>query len=179
MFGSRGSRGRFGILRTLNYVAFMPLVSRAPMYGRLLLELVRDDRIPASQKAMLGIPLAYLALPVDLIPEFIPVIGALDDVAVVILALDLFLEGVPRELLDEKLAKLEIDPKVLDRDLAQVRRFVPSPVRRAAMRLPGVFEGIAGIFRQSGLDRRFREMVDPEGERASRARPVNSQEFSA
>ncbi|HEV8054024.1 MAG TPA: YkvA family protein [Candidatus Limnocylindrales bacterium] len=179
MFGSRGSRGRFGFLRTLNYVAFMPLVSRAPMYGRLLLELVRDDRIPASQKAMLGIPLAYLALPVDLIPEFIPVIGAIDDVAVVILALDLFLEGVPRELLDEKLAKLEIDPKVLDRDLAQVRRFVPSPVRRAAMRLPGVFEGIAGIFRQSGLDRRFREMGDPEGERASRARPVNSQEFSA
>ena len=42
---------------------------------------------------MLGVAAAYVASPIDLIPDFIPVISRLDDVAVIVLAVDLFLEA--------------------------------------------------------------------------------------
>ncbi len=163
---------RRGFVRTLNYVAFLPLASRAPTYGRLLLALVRDDRVPASRKAVLGLAAAYLALPVDLIPEAVPVIGALDDLAVVILALDVFLETVPPQLLEEKLVELEIDRGQLERDLAQVRRFVPGPVRRTFARLPDALASAASLLGRSGLDARFREWLDSDEQRVRRARPV-------
>ena len=152
----------------------MPLASRAPTYGRLLAALVRDERIPASRKAVLAVGAGYLALPIDLIPERIPVIGALDDLAVVVLALDIFLESVPPELLDEKLVELDIDRAQLDRDLAQVRRFVPGPVRRAFARLPDVLEEVGSLARRSGVDERVRTWINSDRERAQRARPVGA-----
>jgi uncharacterized membrane protein YkvA (DUF1232 family) len=159
---SKRSRGPLGLVRTLNYLAFMPLASRMPMYGRLILALLRDERIPASQKAVLGLAVGYLALPIDLIPETIPIVGALDDVAVAVLAVDIFLERVPRALLDEKLAELDIDRGELDKDLAQVRRLVPSPIRRAAMRLPEAIEGVGSLIERTGIDRRLRSWIKEE-----------------
>jgi uncharacterized membrane protein YkvA (DUF1232 family) len=153
-------------------MAFMPLASRAPTYGRLLLSLVRDERVPGSRKAVLALAAGYLVLPIDLIPETIPVVGALDDVAVVVLALDIFLESVPRPLLQEKLVELDIDPHELERDLAQVRRFVPGPVRSAFARLPDVLDGAASFASRSGIQDRLREWINSDELRARRARPV-------
>ena len=48
----------------------------------------------------------YLVVGRDLIPDDIPIIGGLDDLVVVVLAVDLFLDGVPAELLEEKLDEL-------------------------------------------------------------------------
>ena len=159
---SKRSRGPLGLVRTLNYLAFMPLASRMPMYGRLILALLRDDRIPTSQKAVLGLAVGYLALPLDLIPEAIPIVGAIDDVAVAVLAIDVFLERVPRALLDEKLAELEIDRAELDKDLAQVRRLVPSPIRKAAMRLPEALASAGSLIERTGLERRLRSWIREE-----------------
>ena len=155
----KGSSRGLGLVRTLNLLAFAPLASRAPTYGRLVLALLRDERVPSSQKAILGVAAAYLVLPVDIIPEALPVIGAVDDVAVAILALDLFLEGVPRSLLDEHIGELGIDGSELDRDLAQVRRFVPGPVRGAFRRLPGAMASAGRLVGQTGLDRRLRRWI--------------------
>lgn len=44
--------------------------------------LVRDDRVPRSAKLWLGFAAVWLASPIDLIPEFIPVLGPLDDAIV-------------------------------------------------------------------------------------------------
>ncbi|HET7677416.1 MAG TPA: YkvA family protein [Candidatus Limnocylindrales bacterium] len=156
------SRGPTGLIRTLNYMAFAPLVLRLPTYGRLLLALLRDDRVPASEKAVLGMAVAYLALPIDLIPEAIPILGALDDVAVAVLAVDVFLERISPALLDEKLQELDIDRRELDRDLEQVRRVVPRPIRRAAARLPGLASGIADLAARSGLGSRLRAWIKEE-----------------
>jgi uncharacterized membrane protein YkvA (DUF1232 family) len=155
-------------------MAFMPLASRAPTYGRLLMSLVRDERVPGSRKAVLALAAGYLVLPIDLIPETVPVLGALDDVAVVVLALDIFLESVPRSLLQEKLVELDIDANQLDRDLAQVRRFVPGPVRSAFARLPEVLDGAASFASRTGIQGRVREWLNSDEQRARRARPVGA-----
>ena len=78
-------------------------------------------------------------------PDDVPLIGGLDDLVVVVLAVDLFLDGVPRELLEEKLAELGIDRAAFDRDIAQIRRLTPGPVRRTIRRVPGLIAGAAAM----------------------------------
>src|SRR6187551_196859 len=68
-------------LTVLSFWPFMPIVARAPLYGRLLVELMLDRRVPASRKAIMGFAVAYVVSPIDLVPDFIPVISRLDDVA--------------------------------------------------------------------------------------------------
>ncbi|MEP6694138.1 MAG: DUF1232 domain-containing protein [Chloroflexota bacterium] len=53
-----------------------------PNLARLFHGLMRDPRVPTSSKILVGIGLAWFASPIDLIPEFIPVIGPLDDAVV-------------------------------------------------------------------------------------------------
>lgn len=53
----------------------------------LFKRLLGDPRVPRRRKALLGVVVGYLAMPFDLIPDFIPVIGLLDDALVVVLAL--------------------------------------------------------------------------------------------
>src|SRR5215218_10446704 len=53
----------------------------------LLKRLLGDDRIPRRRKLLLVASLAYLASPIDLVPDFIPVAGQLDDAIVVALAI--------------------------------------------------------------------------------------------
>ena len=53
----------------------------------LVARLMRDERVPRRSKSLLVALAAYLALPFDLIPDFIPVAGQLDDAIVVALVL--------------------------------------------------------------------------------------------
>lgn len=48
----------------------------------LIRRLLRDPRVPRLRKLSLGLLVAYLACPIDLIPDFLPVIGQLDDALV-------------------------------------------------------------------------------------------------
>src|SRR4051794_41961637 len=89
----RGRDRRIGLRRLLGLAAILPLASRAPMYGRLFWELVRDDRTPAGRKALLGAALGYIALGRDLIPDDVPIIGGLGAVGGVVLALRPLLPG--------------------------------------------------------------------------------------
>jgi Protein of unknown function (DUF1232) len=65
--------------------------------GRLL----RDSRVPRRKKALLVALAGYLALPFDLIPDFIPVAGQLDDVVIVALILRSLLRGGGESLVRE------------------------------------------------------------------------------
>jgi uncharacterized membrane protein YkvA (DUF1232 family) len=49
----------------------------------LVTRLVRDERVPRRHKLLLGALVLYLSMPFDLIPDFIPVVGALDDAIIV------------------------------------------------------------------------------------------------
>jgi uncharacterized membrane protein YkvA (DUF1232 family) len=134
-------------LTAMSFWPFLPIASRAPIYGRLFLELVRDGRVPWSRKVLLGLAAAYVASPIDLVPDFVPFVSRIDDVAVVVLALDAFLESVPRELMIEKMYLLGIDGRELERDMEAARRFLPTPVRAAVKRLPVLIEAGTDVVR--------------------------------
>ena len=61
----------------------------------------RDPRVPRSAKVAVFVAGVWLLSPIDLIPEFLPVIGPLDDVIVIALALRFAARRVPREVLAE------------------------------------------------------------------------------
>ena len=60
-----------------------------------------DPRVPLRVKVAVGFAALWVLSPIDLIPEFLPVIGPLDDVIVVALALRYAARQLPRELLLE------------------------------------------------------------------------------
>ncbi|MFV2062375.1 MAG: YkvA family protein [Chloroflexota bacterium] len=135
-------------LTALSFWPFLPIAARAPIYGRLILELVADPRVPWSRKAILGIAAAYVISPIDLIPDLIPFVSRVDDVMVTIIALDLFFEGVPSKVMIEKMYTLGIDGRELERDMEAARRFLPLPFRSAARRLPALIEASADVIRE-------------------------------
>lgn len=63
--------------------------------------LLRDGRVPRRSKWLLIVGLAWLVSPIDLIPEFIPVVGPLDDVIVAALLLRHVIRVAGREIVDE------------------------------------------------------------------------------
>jgi uncharacterized membrane protein YkvA (DUF1232 family) len=63
--------------------------------------LLRDPRLPRRKKMLLVALAGYLALPFDLVPDFIPVAGQLDDVIIVALVLRSFLRGGGEPLVRE------------------------------------------------------------------------------
>jgi uncharacterized membrane protein YkvA (DUF1232 family) len=63
--------------------------------------LVSDPRVPRARKLLLLGLLAYLAMPIDLIPDFIPVAGQLDDAILVALVLRTVLQGASVDLVRE------------------------------------------------------------------------------
>ena len=144
-------------------LALLPLASRAPLYARLVWALVIDPRTPPARKAMLGGALGYVLLGRDLVPDDIPLVGGLDDLVVVAIALDVFLDGIDEPLLAEKLEELSIDRAEFDEDVARIRRFLPGPVRRTMRRLPGVVAAAGDALQHSGIGPRLRAWITKEG----------------
>jgi uncharacterized membrane protein YkvA (DUF1232 family) len=64
---------------------------------RLVARLARDQALPRQVRVRLGLLLAYLAFPLDLIPDMVPVLGYADDVIVVLWALRSLIRAVGEE----------------------------------------------------------------------------------
>ncbi|MDQ3896357.1 MAG: DUF1232 domain-containing protein [Actinomycetota bacterium] len=77
------------------------LVGFLPDCVKTLRRLRRDPRVPRRARVALAFAAVWVLSPVDLIPEFLPVIGPLDDVIVVALALRYAARQVPRHVLLE------------------------------------------------------------------------------
>jgi uncharacterized membrane protein YkvA (DUF1232 family) len=86
----------------------------------LLKRLLGDPRVPRRRKAVGALAVAYLAIPFDLIPDFIPVVGLLDDAIVVGLALRVLLRGSDAAVLREHW-------RGPDSSLALIRRLAYGP----------------------------------------------------
>jgi uncharacterized membrane protein YkvA (DUF1232 family) len=108
-----------GILRDL--AAFIPDCVTA------VRRLRTDPRVPRRAKIAILVAGLWVASPIDLIPEFLPVIGPLDDIVVVALALRYAGRRVPRQVL---LDAWPGDPRLLERLLGPGRCSEPSADNR-------------------------------------------------
>jgi uncharacterized membrane protein YkvA (DUF1232 family) len=74
--------------------------------GRLALRLVRDPRAPIAAKVVFGAMVVYMISPIDVVPDWIPILGQADDLVALLAGLNLFLKACPRWLVEEHEAAL-------------------------------------------------------------------------
>jgi uncharacterized membrane protein YkvA (DUF1232 family) len=70
-------------------------------------DLFRDARVPLWAKFVSIALVVYLASPIDLIPDFIPGIGLVDDLLIVMVGAGLLLRSVPKSVLEEHVQRYE------------------------------------------------------------------------
>jgi uncharacterized membrane protein YkvA (DUF1232 family) len=87
-------RPRTGAKRTVMYY-----MRQLPQYVRLLGGLITDRRVATVDKMLVLGAIAYIVMPVDFIPDFIPFFGEVDDVFVLVLALQRLIENAGRVVL--------------------------------------------------------------------------------
>ena len=66
-------------------------------------------------------------------------------------------------VIDRVMAVEQIDRASFDRDIAQIRRLTPGPVRRTIRRVPDLVGGVGDVFKQLGLGPRMRAWITKEG----------------
>lgn len=108
-------------------------LSYIPRLFRLIINLLRDSRVSATDKAILGATIAYFLNPADIVPDWIPFLGMVDDLYLIVLAL---LRLILRT--DEKVLIQYWDgPEELVTLLKQIAdwavAFLPPKVRRALL----------------------------------------------
>ncbi len=86
-----------------------------PNLARLFHGLLRDPDVPWHAKAVTAVALAYIASPIDLIPEVIPVVGPLDDAIVASLVLRYVARASRRSVVERH---WHGDPRILGRLLS-------------------------------------------------------------
>jgi uncharacterized membrane protein YkvA (DUF1232 family) len=90
----------------------MPLLGRLNVFRRALAHvrlatrLLREPQVPTIFKALLVGAAGYVILPFDVLPDFIPGLGQLDDLAVIVLAIESVIALVPSKLVDHHLASI-------------------------------------------------------------------------
>src|SRR5690606_24030703 len=113
------------------------IVLLIPNLVKLLTRLVRDPRVPRRSKLLVGGMLAYLVSPVDFIPDFIPGLGKVDDVLLLVFAVDHLLRKAGEEVVmshwDGPADLLDMVQTVLD----ATAQLVPPPLKRWVDRLSG------------------------------------------
>lgn len=113
------------------YARICSYIALLPQFLGLLLNLLRDSRVSSTDKAILGATVAYMLNPVDLVPDWIPFVGLVDDVYLVALALlRLVLRVDEKVLKDNWRGRYDLIPllrKVADGTVA----FLPARIRRS------------------------------------------------
>jgi uncharacterized membrane protein YkvA (DUF1232 family) len=74
---------------------------------RVYRRVLKDPRTPFLAKVLLGLAVGYVLLPFDLIPDFIPVVGHLDDVIIVPALVILAMKLIPENVIAEHRRKVE------------------------------------------------------------------------
>jgi uncharacterized membrane protein YkvA (DUF1232 family) len=72
-----------------------------PNLAKLLYRLLRDERIPRKRRLAMTVVGVYVASPIDIVPDFIPVLGSVDDLLVLAFAVDYLLRASPPEVVEQ------------------------------------------------------------------------------
>jgi uncharacterized membrane protein YkvA (DUF1232 family) len=78
-----------------------------PDFVRLYWRLLRDRRVSIWPKALLVLAVIYVVSPIDLIPDFLPFVGEVDDLIVIIAACRLFIYLCPREVVRDHVQRID------------------------------------------------------------------------
>lgn len=70
-------------------------------HGQLAWRLLRHPRMPLIYKLIPALAVIYIVSPLDLVPDFFPVVGYLDDLTILLLALKFFIQLAPPDVMDE------------------------------------------------------------------------------
>ena len=135
------------------YVRLARMAWKLPTYARLVWGLVRDPRVPVSLKALLAAALAYVVTPIDLIPDVVPLLGQADDLTVLLLVLDLFVQNAPAAVRAEHLERARNGTADLDADLARVRGLLGDRYDQIRDNLPELLERYGDLREPGGLGR--------------------------
>jgi uncharacterized membrane protein YkvA (DUF1232 family) len=76
----------------------MDTIRQLPNYVRMLFGLLTDRRVATIDKLLVGAAIAYILTPVDLIPDFIPFLGEVDDVFLLVTALQRLIANAGRSV---------------------------------------------------------------------------------
>jgi uncharacterized membrane protein YkvA (DUF1232 family) len=79
----------------------LEFINLIPAFVKLMYQLIKEPRVSLSDKAILGAAIAYVISPVDLIPDFIPFLGQIDDAYLVAIALQRLINSAGPEVLKE------------------------------------------------------------------------------
>ena len=125
----RGGRNapRRGAKRTL-----MDTIRQLPLYLKMFFGLFRDPRVPTVDKVLVGAAIAYLLAPVDLVPDWIPFLGQVDDVFLLVTALKRLMANAGKRVVAEHWGgeMRELSEMQLDRVIAAAAFFLPSRIKR-------------------------------------------------
>jgi uncharacterized membrane protein YkvA (DUF1232 family) len=103
-------------LRVSSWLSRPTLVRTLITHVRLSLRLLRDPEVPLRLKALPILTACYMIAPVDLAPDILPIIGQIDDLAILLIALETFLRLSPTDAVNFHRTAL-----------AQRRRYSPAP----------------------------------------------------
>ena len=118
---------RAGAKRTVSGV-----IRQIPMYLRLLGGLLTDRRVPPIDKILVGAAVVYILMPLDFIPDFIPFLGEVDDVFLLVTALQRLISNAGKRVVMEywQGAASELDPGNLRKVVTAAAFFLPRRMRR-------------------------------------------------
>lgn len=106
------------------------LVKRLPAYARLALAVARDDALPGRRRAALLGAGTYVVSPIGLVPGFIPLLGQLDDLWLLLRALRFALDGLSPQSRAEHLTAAGLTEAAMDADYASVGELLSWTARR-------------------------------------------------
>lgn len=120
-------------LRALAKDAVLFLPNMVKLLGRL----ARDPRVPRRSKILMGGVIVYLASPIDLLPDAIPVVGVVDDLLLAAYVLNHVIDRAGEEVIlehwDGPQDLLQLVRSILD----ATSSMVPKPIRKWIDRLSG------------------------------------------
>jgi uncharacterized membrane protein YkvA (DUF1232 family) len=125
----------------------MDTLRQIPDYLKLLYGLMRDMRVSNVDKLLVGAAIAYTLMPMDLIPDFIPFLGEVDDVFFIVTALQRLITNAGRRVvLDHWVGDAA---ELADLNLKRV-------INAAAFFLPGSMRSKLGKMAAGGVKRMVR-----------------------
>lgn len=116
------------VLRRLGFLK--RLVRDLPRQVKLAYCLLRDERVPALNKAAVAAALVLIVTPFINVPEWLPVVGEMDLLALTLVALRLFVGTAPDEVVEEQQRLIKERRSRFDEDVARGERLAVALSRR-------------------------------------------------